>query len=70
MNEFEAFFYYGGRVIVFLIGLALSSTFFFNIPDVETWRTILLIVFVLGIFFIILTSKMKQSRIKIKEEGE
>ena len=67
MNEFEAFFYYGSLILTGLIGLAALSTFFLEIPDVETWRTILLIAFVIMVFLNIIVPKPNDAPVELGE---
>lgn len=47
MDIFEKFFYYGTRIVGVILGVALISTLFVEVNDVETWRTLLLVVFII-----------------------
>ena len=49
MKEYETFVYYGGIIVTILVGLALLSTFFTDIPDLETLRIILSVAFIIGV---------------------
>lgn len=68
MNEFEAFFYYGLWMLNVIIGIALLSTFFVEISDVETWRTILFIVFIiLTMYNVVIKKPVRKCKLRSKK---